>query len=94
MWSFADSVDLPDWTENLRHIYWVLRCEARMQAKRRRYYRMVEKEKLRLAELGISQTKIAAVCRYLSNFKNANTLRNTLAEPDYQMAFCFVCDLT
>lgn len=82
-------IDLPEWTINLRHLYWVIRVEGRIEAKRRRYYRKVEKEKLRLAELGISQTKIAAVCRYLCNFKNSSTLRTVLAEPDYQLSFVF-----
>ncbi len=82
-------VDLPEWAENLRHLYWVIRVEGRIEAKRRKYYRMVEREKLRLAELGINQTKIAAVCRYLCSFKNSNTLRMVLAEPDAQLFFCF-----
>lgn len=89
MWSFADSVDLPDWSENLRHFYWMIRVRGRNDAVRRKYYRKVEHEKLRLAELGICQIKIAAVCRYLSNFKNAKTLKIVLAEPEIQRSFCF-----
>lgn len=87
-------VDLPEWATDLRHLYWVIRVEGRIEAKRRRYYRKVEKEKLRLAELGISQTKIAAVCRYLCNFKNSNKLREVLAEPEVQLSFCYIFDLT
>ncbi|MGQ2966777.1 hypothetical protein [Methylophilus sp.] len=87
-------VELPDWSESLRHLYWIIRVEGRIESKRRKYYRKVEKEKLRLAEAGIAQIKIAAVCRYLCNFKNASTLRKTLAEPDYQLALAFFCDLT
>lgn len=94
LWSYADSVELPDWSENLRHIYWSIRNECRMEAKRRKFYRKAEKEKLRLAELGVSQIKIAAVCRYLSNFKGSSTVRKVLAEPEHQLAFCFFCDLT
>lgn len=82
-------VELPEWANDLRNLYWVIRVEGRIAAKRRRYYRKVEKEKLRLAELGVSQTKIAAVCRYLCNFKNASTLRTVLAEPDYQLCLTF-----
>jgi hypothetical protein len=82
-------VDLPDWSENLRHLYWVIRVEGRIEAKRRRYYRKVEKEKLRLAELGVSQIKIAAVCRYLCSFKSANTLREVLAIEEKQLSFSF-----
>jgi len=79
-WDDNKYVALPDWSSNLRHLYWVIRVEGRIEAKRRRYYRKVEKEKLRLAELGVSQIKIAAVCRYLCNFKNANTLKRVLSE--------------
>lgn len=89
MWSYADSVNLPDWSENLRHLYFRIRVEGRNQALRRRYYRKVEREKLRLAELGISQIKIAAVCRYLCNFKNAKTLKQVLIEPEIQLSLSF-----
>lgn len=82
-------VELPSWANDLRHLYWVIRVEGRIEAKRRRYYRKVEKEKLRLAELGINQIKIAAVCRYLCSFKNSNTLKRVLAEPEIQMSFSF-----
>jgi hypothetical protein len=83
-------VELPEWAENLRHLYWVIRVEGRIEAKRRRYYRKVEKEKLRLAELGINQNKIAAVCRYLCSFKSANTLREVLAIEEKQLSFSFL----
>lgn len=82
-------VDLPDWSKELINLYWVIRVEGRFPAKRMKYYRKVQKEKLRLAELGVSQTKIAAVCRYLSNFKNSKTLREILAEPDFQISINF-----
>lgn len=88
-WDIRKSIDLPKWAINLTHLYWVIRVEGRIQAKRRKYYRLVEKEKLRLAELGVSQTKIAAVCRYLCSFKNASTLRTVLAEPDYHLSLSF-----
>lgn len=88
-WDARKHVDLPAWSENLRHLYWVIRVDGRIEAKRRRYYRKVEKEKLRLAELGIPQTKIAAVCRYLCNFKNSSTLKIVLAEPEYQLSFSY-----
>lgn len=89
MWSYADSVKLPDWSCDLANMYWHIRCCGRNAAVRRRYYRMVEAEKLRLAELGVCQIKIAAVCRYLSNFKNFNTLRRVLSEPEIQLSFSF-----
>ncbi|WP_148225268.1 hypothetical protein [Methylovorus sp. MP688] len=43
--------------------------EGRDKAKRRKYYRLISKEKLRLAELGINQKVILQVCRYLSTLK-------------------------
>lgn len=82
-------VELPEWAIDLKHLYWVIRVEGCIEAKRRRYYRKVEKEKLRLAEAGVSQIKIAAVCSYLCNFKNANTLREVLAIQEKQLSFCF-----
>jgi hypothetical protein len=88
-WDDNKYVNLPDWSANLRHLYWVIRIEGRIKAKRLKYYRKVEKEKLRLAELGVSQTKIADVCRYLCNFKNANTLKQVLSEPEIQLSFSF-----
>lgn len=89
MWSFADSVDLPDWAQDLTNLYWHIRVQGRNQALRRKYYRKVEREKLRLAEMGVSQIKIAAVCRYLCTFKNSKSLRIILVEPEYQLSFCF-----
>lgn len=89
MWSFADSVSLPEWSDNLRNLYWHIRAQGRNDAMRMKYYRKVQKEKLRLAEMGVSQVKIAAVCRYLSNFKNSKNLRIILAEIEPQLAFNF-----
>lgn len=86
----SKNVDLPDWTINLRHFYWVIRVQGRIEKTRRKYYRKVEREKLRLAESGIPQIKIAAVCRYLSNFKNSNTLKQVLSEPENQLSFSFL----
>lgn len=37
---------------------------------RRKYYRKVDKEKLRLAEAGMCQECIRIVCRYLSTLPN------------------------
>lgn len=88
-WDDRKRVDLPDWTLNLRGFYFVIRVEGRNPAKRRQYYRKVEAEKLRLAECGIDQKKIAAVCRYLSNFRNAETVRSALAEVELQLVFTF-----
>lgn len=58
--------ELPDWAGRLTNYYCIIRVERRNEALRRKYYRRVEKEKLRLAELGICQECIRLVCRYLS----------------------------
>lgn len=93
-WDDCKYVDLPEWSSDLRSLYWVIRVQGQSPAKRMMYYRKVQKEKLRLAELGVSQIKIAAVCRYLSNFRNAKTLRSILSEIDPQLAFNFLKKLT
>lgn len=59
---------LPEWSGLLVNYYWRIRVEGRDKVKRRRYYRYVAKEKLRLAEIGVDQILIKAVCRYLVNF--------------------------
>jgi hypothetical protein len=58
----------PEWSAKLANYYWFIRVEGkRDKAKQRRYYRLVSKEKLRLAELNIDQELIEAVCKYLSS---------------------------
>lgn len=59
--------ELPDWSGRLTNYYCVIRVERRNKAIRRKYYRKVEKEKLRLAEAGHCQECIILVCRYLSS---------------------------
>lgn len=88
---FDDSkvIDLPDWSDNLRNLYWVIRVQGRIEKTRRKYYRKVEQEKLRLAEMGINQAQILAVCRYYSNFRNHQKLRQLLQENHPQMVFIF-----
>lgn len=85
------NVDLPDWARILTNHYWRIRNESRDKAKLRRYYRYVAKEKLRLAELGIDQKLINAVCRYLASFNviSANKVRQLLITQSPQLAFDF-----
>jgi hypothetical protein len=72
----AADIPLPEWSQNLVSYYWHIRVEGRNQAKRRRYYRLVSKEKLRLVEqYKIDQYVLNYLCRYLSNLK-PNALRN------------------
>lgn len=85
------NVDLPDWANLLKNYYWRIRVEGRDKVKKRRYYRYVTKEKLRLAETGIDQQLINAVCRYLSSFNviSANKVRQLLIAQSPQLSFDF-----
>lgn len=84
-------VDLPYWSNLLKNYYWRIRVEGRDKVKKRRYYRYVTKEKLRLAESGIDQQLINAVCRYLSSFNviSANKVRQLLIAQSPQLSFDF-----
>ena len=57
------------------NLYWVIRNQGRNKTKRRMYYRLVAKEKLRLAENNIDQDLINATCRYLADFKIVHGLK-------------------
>lgn len=59
--------ELPLWSGRLMNLYFVIRVENRNKTIRRRYYRLVEAEKLRLAEGGHCQECIRLVCRTLSS---------------------------
>ena len=61
--------EIPSWAVCLSNYYVSVRVNRRNATLRRRYYRLIEVEKLRLAELGINQKKILAICRLLSNEK-------------------------
>lgn len=65
---------LPDWSGNLRNLYWFLRYRrAYDTAARMRYYRRIAVEKKRLVgELGVDQEEVRLLCRALSNPKNRN----------------------
>ena len=67
--------DIPDWAGTLKEYYWMIRVQGRDKNKRRRYYRYIAKEKLRLAQCNINQEIIKAVCRYLSDLHPANSRR-------------------
>lgn len=85
-------VDLPEWSNLLSNYYWVIRVEGRNRAKRRKYYRYVEKEKLRLSDLGVCQIQIKAVCLYLAGVRRQSLvkmLKNVLAAPHFQIPLNF-----
>ncbi len=83
--------DTPPWALKLTHYYWVIRVEGRDKVKRRRYYRYVEKEKLRLAEMGIHQPLILAVCKYLVNLSvvSGNKMHQIMTAEVRQLTFDF-----
>lgn len=87
-------IDLPDWSENLKSYYWRIRVEGRNKVKRRRYYRYVTKEKLRLAEIGVDQALINAVCRYLVNFNvvSGRKMHELMLSIPQQLTFDFWSD--
>lgn len=81
--------DPPESANNLKNYYWYIRVEARDKAKRRRYYRLIYKEKLRLAELGVNQQYIEATCRYLSRLDNKTGLKMIDAHISSAKQLCF-----
>ena len=62
---------LPDWSGNLRNLYWHLRYRRAFDtAARMRYYRKIQAEKKRLHGEGVDQEEVRLLCRALSNPKN------------------------
>jgi hypothetical protein len=70
----AADIPLPEWSQNLVNYYWHIRVEGRNQAKRRKYYRLIRREKLRLIEehIDIDLKIINALCAYLINFNESS----------------------
>lgn len=86
------NVPLPDWASRLTNYYWHIRVEGRDKAKRRRFYRMVGKEKLRLIEVyQLDQEIIDMVCRYLAglNKQSGERLQYLLLYKNPQLKFDF-----
>jgi len=87
----------PAWAGNLTRLYCCLRIDKRNKKMVRRYYREIQKEKLLLAERGINQEKIHAICRWLVNpscvrgflLKSCRDLENTVMKPDVQLTLNF-----
>lgn len=86
--------DLPEWAGLLTNYYWRIRVERRNKVLRRKYYRYVAKEKLRLAEIGIEQTLIIAVCRYLVDFNivSGRKVKELMSTEPKQLVFDFWAD--
>lgn len=85
------NVQIPHWARLLSNHYWRIRNESRDKAKLRKYYRYLAKEKLRLAESGIDQQLINAVCRYLASFNviSGDKLQKLLMAQSPQLSFDF-----
>lgn len=89
--------ELPKWSKRLTNYYCALRVSKRNKALRRAYYRKIAVEKLVLAEAGINQEKIKAVCRYLvnqdcmrgANLKSCSDLAGIWIKPDNQLVLRF-----
>lgn len=82
----------PDWISPQLHFwYWQLRVEKPKGAKRRRLYRWIAKEKLRLAEMNIDQELIEVTCRYLSSYSivTGRRMLELMDRPIIQMSLDF-----
>lgn len=67
--------DVPKWASHLNNCYYRIRVEGPSMGLRRKYYRMVRVEKLRLLESGVEIELIYSVCKYLVSFKQINADR-------------------
>lgn len=76
-------LDLPEWGRVLSVHYWVVRNSRFNGSKRRKAYRAIKKEKLRLVELGYSIFLVNALCKYLVTLSEVNAKRFE-ALRDYQ----------
>ncbi len=72
------SIDVPDWARLLSNYYWRIRVDGRNKTIRRKYYRKVRAERLRLLESGIPLSHINVVCKYLVSLKQINAERMAL----------------
>ena len=85
-------LELPVWTRTLSNYYWHIRVEGRDKVKRRRLYRCIAKEKLRLVEFGLEQELVESACRDLSGFnRKAGSrllLSLTQASPQLKLDLC------
>lgn len=62
---------IPMWSGAMANLYWQLRyCRRYDLAKRRRYYRYIAVERLRLEAEGHDKEHVRLLARYLSNPKN------------------------
>ncbi len=55
----------------LYNLYWFIRF-TRIKVVKRRYYRLVTKERKRLLEEGVNDECLRLLCRHLSNLRNSS----------------------
>lgn len=70
---------LSDMYRSLFNLYWFIRYYKRNKSARRRYYRYVAKERMRLIKLGVDTEEIRLLCRHLSNPLNQLIERRLIA---------------
>lgn len=83
--------DVPEWARALNNYYYRIRVEGRNKAVRRKFYRLVRIEKLRLLESGVPLSQINVVCKYLVSLKQVNAERMAieLERETKQLSFDF-----
>ncbi len=62
----------------LTNFYWFIRY-TRIKSVKRKYYRLVSKEKKRLIETGVDKEELRLLCRHLSNLKNERAENRLIA---------------
>jgi hypothetical protein len=63
--------EYPEWTQYIRNRYWYLRFARSFDgARKRKEYRLIEKEKKRLHEAGVDCELVRLYCRHMVNLRN------------------------
>jgi len=61
-------IPLPPWSNRLSNLYWLLRYYGcRDQARRRKLYRQIAAERIRLQDSGVDKELVRLLCRSLAN---------------------------
>ena len=67
---------MPEWSKQLCSMYWTLRFRRSFDnAARVRQYRLIQKEKRRLVEVGVDPEEVRLLCRHLANPQNRHAER-------------------
>ena len=81
--------EVPPWANLLSNYYWRIRVEGRNKSLRRKYYRKVREERLRLLESGIPLSHINVVSKYLVSLKQVNAKRMAVELQAESKQLCF-----